>query len=148
MENHPIPTEPTGETYRRLLELANRSCTEALLVVHPRDGLSSGASDVLASLAPHRLSVEDRSSWPGTTLAGRTAEVHTFRFDGGVGDLLGAAVDGLYAWQQPDRPEDLCLLRHGEPWLVTVAHQGAAHLVLTPEERARLDDALPELFTP
>ncbi|MBU6429644.1 MAG: hypothetical protein KGR26_11570, partial [Cyanobacteria bacterium REEB65] len=60
--------------------------------------------------------------------------------------ILGAAVDGLYEWCQPRRPEDLVFWRRSNgPWLVTIAHERDAYFETTPEELKELLRQLPAL---
>lgn len=141
-----IDLEPTGETYATFLGLASRWSSTALLVVRGRLGLSESAAALIAQLEPFLLERSDASSWPGTTLLEDTATVSTYRLDPTVVDALAAATNGLFGWQQPELPEDLCLLRPGgEPWLVTIAHEGDAYVVVDPTELEVLRRDLPDL---
>jgi hypothetical protein len=55
-------------------------------------------------------------------------------------------VEGLYEWQQPERPEDLALLRRdGTPLLGSSAHERDGFLVLDEDELERLSLTLPWL---
>ncbi|MGH2772796.1 MAG: hypothetical protein ACRDIU_06635 [Actinomycetota bacterium] len=140
-----IDLEPTDETYASLLQLASRWCSMALLVVRDRLGLSELGAHLTKELEPFLLERSTSSSWPGTTLLKGSASVSTYRLDPTVVERLSAATTGLYGWQQPELPEDLCLLRRdGDPWLVTIAHEGDGFVVLEPTELEELLRDLPD----
>lgn len=139
-----IDLEPNGETYASLLRVASRWCYSALLVVRERLGLSDEGAALTKQLEPFLLERRDATSWPGTTLLDGSASVSTYRLEPMVVDLLSAATSGLFGWQQPELPEDLCLLRpEGDPWLVTIAHEGDGYVALEPTELDELRRDLP-----
>lgn len=143
-----IEREPTDETYRSLIRLATRWCSTALLVVRERLGLSEPGAAVTRQLEPFLLERSDSSVWPGTVLLDGAASVSTYRLDPSVVESLSTATRGLFGWQQPELPEDLCLLREGdEPWLVTIAHEGDGYVVLKPGELEEIRRDLPEFAT-
>lgn len=140
-----IDLEPHDETYASLLRFSSRWCDSALLVVRERLGLSDDGAAFMKRLEPFLLEQRDATSWPGTTLLEGSASVSTYRLDPMVVDLLSAATSGLFGWQQPELPEDLCLLRpEGDPWLVTIAHEGDGYVSLEPAEVDELRRHLPD----
>lgn len=140
-----IELEPTDETYGSLLQLVSRWCSTALLVVRERLGLSDAGLALVQELEPYLVERSEATSWPGTTLLDGSATVATYRLDPAVVALLSAATNGLYGWQQPSLPEDLCLLRQaGDPCLVTVAHEGDGYIALEPNELEELRRDLPD----
>jgi hypothetical protein len=107
---------------------------------------SRECESVLETLHPHLLGATETPNWPGTTLLDGTATVRRYRLEPSVVDIVSNAVESLYAWQQPERPEDLCLLRaDGDPWLVTVAHEGDAYVVVEADELDVVRREAPEL---
>lgn len=57
-----------------------------------------------------------------------------------------ASVPGLYSWRQPERPEDLCLLRRdGSPWMGSIAHERDSFLELEEAEMVDLRAGVPGL---
>jgi len=85
-------------------------------------------------------------AWNGIA-CGLMATIYRFRLCNESAQLL-KAVDSLYAWQHPEFPEDLCLLRpDGTPWLVTIAHEKDAFLELTAVERLKILSELPGILT-
>lgn len=140
-----IDLEPTDETYASLLQVASHWCSTALLVVRERLGLSELGAALTKQLEPFLLERSDSTSWPGTTLLDGSASVSTYRLDPTVVERLTAATSRLFGWQQPELPEDLCLLRPGgDPWLVTIAHEGDGYVVLEPTELEELRRDLPD----
>jgi hypothetical protein len=140
-----IDLEPTDETYASLIGVATRWCSTVLLVVRESLGLSETGAELMKRLEPYLVARTVSDSWPGTTLLDGTATVSTFRLDPTVVTLLKSAATGLYAWQQPDLPEDLCLLREGgDPWLVTIAHEGDGYVMLERGEFEEIRRDLPD----
>jgi hypothetical protein len=145
-KTYDLLAEPAGGLYHGLLDFAASLCPLALLVIRPEMDLAEGGRRLLASLEPFVDSRMKSSSWPGTELLGDQAELVYFRLESGSSRFLKGAVQGLYGWQQPELPEDLCLLRADrEPWLTTIAHESDASLQLTDWEKAQLLKALPQL---
>ena len=140
-----IVHEPCGATYRQLLRFGQSVADTALLVVRDPEKVRPQLQAVLGKLEPFLLSSADESQWPGTRLIGHTARVYRYRFTDQCLDVLSSSVDRLYEWLTPLRPEDLCLLRKGTPFLTTIAHERTAFLELTPDEHARIEQEVPEL---
>lgn len=75
------------------------------------------------------------SEWPGTRLHGHTARVLRYRFDRESLKALLRLSENFASWEQPDRPEDLCLIRESrEPLLVSAVHEKDVYLLLSDEE--------------
>jgi hypothetical protein len=141
-----VDLEPTGDTYAALLEVASRWCATALVVVRDRVELSASAAALVTTLEPFLVERRTANSWPGTVLLDGAATVLKYRLDPAVVSALAGATSRLFGWQQPALPEDLCLLREdGDPWLVTIAHEGDAYVVLEPAELEALRSELPDL---
>lgn len=123
------------DEYGRLLSMHEFWCTTASLALRPSLGLSAKAEELLQRLEPFVLSRSESTAWPGTTLLEGTAIVVTFRFESKVTQLLRQYSDSFLDWQQPELPEDLCLLRRdGTAGLVTIAHEGDAYVTLAQAE--------------
>jgi hypothetical protein len=72
--------------------------------------------------------------------------VYLYRLTSESSDLLKDAATGLYAWQEPDLPEDLHLLRaDGTTWLGSVAHHRDGWLEVDGEEYRQVMESIPEL---
>lgn len=137
--------EPKGDTYYKLIDYAISQCGYAILVVSDAIKMNSERENLLAKLSPFLENIKRSSEWPGTKLFGGDVPVYTYYFDSGFAEILKSVVSGLYQWQQPDFPEDLCLLREDRsPWLVDIAHEEDSFLVLSPDEYNELVKMLPE----
>jgi hypothetical protein len=138
--------EPRGGEYRTLVAALGWMATHALVVVRDETWLGAGGEKLVDDLAAAGATPERADRWPGTALVGANATVLRAALDARVRHLLTEAVEGLYDWQQPDRPEDLAFLRRdGTALLGSVAHEADAFLVLDDDELARLSLTLPWL---
>ena len=145
-EIYDIVEEPRGDDYRLLLECCSAYCQIALLVVREADWLEPSASEFLRNLNPFEVEKRRQSEWPGTSLLDHEATVYYYSLCRESLHILKHAVDRLFDWQQPYLPEDLCLLRNeNDPMLVTIAHEKDAFLFLTPDEKANLLRAVPNI---
>lgn len=141
-----LAEEPRGDDYRALLAEGVRRCVRASLIQRREVGFDADAQSVLHRLAPSLRDEREVSEWPGTQLLGGTALLREYALSKMVAAALGELVDGLFAWRQPSRPEDLVLWRSdGEAWLVTIAHEGDGYLRLTPAEARDLAARLPPI---
>lgn len=148
--------EPTGDLYRELLDFAVGECRTALLVVRKSPPLAPQGRELLNRLKPFLASKEESKVWPGTELSPgadpqfvalvETASVYRYDYEPECAEFFKQTTDRLYAWLQPELPEDLCLLRDdGSEWLVTIAHEHDCYLCLSCEEHARLVNAIPQI---
>jgi hypothetical protein len=131
--------EPTGDLYRTLLGVAQDHCDAALLVVRDESWLDDQGRQVIAGLRPFLREAREAAEWPGTVLLGGAdaATLLTYDLSSPSVELLRKAVDGLYGWRAP-MPEDLALLRNGEAWLASIAHERDSYLDVTAEEARKL----------
>jgi hypothetical protein len=138
-----IAREPRGECYVKLLDLCAEHCSKFLLVVQDGVELAEEGKVLLNELAVFLLREKRGYEWPGTGFkddatraryralfpAERAPTILTYSLGEDSKRRLQSAVTGLYDWQQPQRPEDLCLLREDEsPFLVSVAHEREAYI--------------------
>jgi hypothetical protein len=135
-----------GEAYVRLLHHALSDCDSFILVIRHSIDVNATAEAVLNRLEPSLISSEERSEWPGTQLFDSTALVNTYNLSPHTAADLAEVADGLFSWCQPELPEDLSLIRKdGDPWLVTIAHEEDAYMLLSGEESAALTESIPAL---
>lgn len=142
--------EPQGASYRALIDFVVPRFPVCLLVLRPgmaeqNDGTTAFRSRMKTYLLSETLAAE----WPGTRLLqdGR-ARVLRYALNVDVGAILKDVSSGLYAWLQPELPEDFCVLREdGSAWLTTISHEKDAYLTPTDSEFKELQDhAAPELL--
>ena len=134
-KTYALVDEPAGADYDALLDTALTQCL--FFVVRTRvTADDTPAHTVLTDLEPY---LERR-----TAMSSGTA--HHFSLTRGSVAVLKTAARALYAWQQPELPEDLCLLREdGSPWLVSIAAERLGYLELAPFEKLLLGRAAPGL---
>ena len=154
-KQYTIQSEPYGEAYRRLLDLASVRCSTFTLIIQPLlakterlDELRPQGRQLIESLALYCVEQAEVTAWPGTELLGgtRSATIYRYTLNGLSVVLLKKAADRLYAWMQPDLPEDPCFYTaDGGVWLATIAHEGEAFVRLTSDCKAALDGSIPEL---
>jgi hypothetical protein len=141
-----ILEEPRGDDYRMLLELCARHCASFLLVIREENWLDATAHGILKDLRQFELKKELVSEWPGTKLLADKASVYHYRLTTQSLQVLERSADGLYEWQQPKRPEDLCFFdKDGDEILVTIAHEDDAFLKLSPSEKEDMCSRIPNL---
>ncbi len=138
--------EPRGKLYRDILDYATRVCREALLVVGETIPLAASGNRVIEKLEPFLIERGMRSEWPGTKLLCDKAQVFRYSLNSECARILKESSSGLYDWCQPSLPEDLSFSRtHGDPWLVSIAHEKDAYFCLSDHEKALLLQAIPDL---
>lgn len=141
-----ILEEPVGLTYRGVLEVAAQYCSNALLVVRDNAFLRGEANEILFRLRRYEVEVRKQDRWPGTILIDDMAIIYSYLFTGDVRNILADAVEGLYDWLHPQRPEDLCLLRSdGSAWITSIAHERDAYFTISKQEREILVSSVPHL---
>ena len=134
-KTYDLVDEPTGEDYRALLACARSQCETLILSVDTARDLEAEGREVLS-----RLRGELRSE-------AESGGVRRLRYGFGPAALtVLVEAPGLYAWRQPSRPENLCLLRHdGTPWIVSIAAERIGYVELTPFEKLLLGRSSPGL---
>ena len=141
-----ITSEPKNKIYRDLLDYAVNKCAFALVVTRPSLPCSGAGIRAFKTLEPYLREERVSSEWPGTRLLAGTARVLLYQFGPECASVFKELANRLYSWQQPDPPEDLCLLRaNEEPWLVSIAHERDSFLHLSEDEKSELLKALPDL---
>jgi hypothetical protein len=141
-----IQGEVSGEVYRTLIEASLGYCSRGLLVRRHSVPFSERAVKAINQLSPYLVEQEERAEWPGTKLSGHSALDFVFVLNRDSANVLLSSATGLYEWQQPDLPEDLCLVRgDSRPWLVTIAHERDAYLDLSDLEARDLLTKVPRL---
>jgi hypothetical protein len=127
-----VVQEPRGSVYETLLATLQPYCPRFSLVYV--GSLSTKAEAIERELAGLELSRNETEQWPGTRIRirpGMTRPIIShYRFDTRGLEILSSA-PGLYAWDGPDRPQDLALYGPDGPfWLGTVAHEQTARLAV------------------
>jgi hypothetical protein len=139
-----IRDEPHGKAYHQLLNVAARFCDRFSVYTTGMVLRESGVS-TLEELEPFRVGLTETSIVPGSVLPFGAVTLHQFKLSADSLVVLDRAADRLFAWSEPDLPNDLALLTGGREFLVVLASDRVATLEVTEEERAALADAVPTL---
>jgi len=107
--------------------------------------LSASGLTLLQELVPYRIGCAEVSEYPAAQLLDETVTVCRYSLSPDSVAVLRRAARRLYAWAEPDLPNDLCLMRGSEPWLITMAADHAASLIISPGELDRLQARVPGL---
>jgi hypothetical protein len=128
--------EPTGPDYAGLLECALVQCTTAVLTV-PSGEMDPEGQATIESLARFQQakSIIAAGSLVRYALSRESVTV------------LQEATAGLYGWQHPGLPDNLCLYRaDGSPWLVSSAGARIGYLEVSPFEKLLIGRTAPGLI--
>ncbi len=138
--------EPTGSAYKALLTLAMERCDTCLFVKRDQLPLEQSGYTFVEQLQPYLKDVKRLQQWPGTRLLGHFAEVYEVRCAQQLVELLTSATKGLYGWLQPRLLEDLCFMRDGQEWLVTVSHEQIGYIHHFDEQDVQRLREIPDLM--
>lgn len=136
--------EPRGDELEALLSRAGEYCDRFLVALSGME-LSEAGNQLLERLTPFLIQREETNHYPAATLPWGTLTVCTYRLDAQSRLILSAAAHRLFQWVEPDLPNDLCLLRGEQPWLVTMASDRVAIVTLDERQRDRLRETIPAL---
>jgi hypothetical protein len=139
-----IRSEPKGDDLAALLRHGVRACDQFLFALTGMV-LDDSATSLMADLRLHLRGCEERTEYPAGRLPWGTMNVCTYDFNPDSLSILLEATDHLYGWVEPALPNDLCLMRGDEPWLITMASDRVALLALSSSERDEVHAAIPGL---
>lgn len=134
--NYLVRREPRGALLRDLLLTGLRYCDQFLVALSAMKLTEHGRA-VVTALEPFLIECADKEEYPAARLLSGTMAVCTYRLSPESVEVLLSATDRLFEWVEPDLPNDLCLLRGDQPWLVTMASDHEAVLVL---EESQLEE--------
>lgn len=143
--SHNFLSEPVDDVYRTLLAFAETHSERFSLTWQRQLAFDAAAASIEVELKPFLIEEVETSAWPGTELLGPTAVVRTYRvLPKSIEVLVGAG--GLYAWQSPQRPEDLAFYTaDGRCWLGSTAHERDGFVILDSSGLTDLRAAVPGL---
>lgn len=154
--HYDVLEEPRGEVYRGLLRYLSQLCSLFVLLTNPTDTLGERGRLALKALSPDLVEHRITLYWPGVSPPSdgelercspqHAPTVYLFRLTEHSLSILLTISDGLWDWEEPDLPENLCLLRASrEPCLVSSVLDRFTYLYLTPHEMERLLGEIPQL---
>ncbi len=83
--------------------------------------MNERGKNFLGKLEEFLLREEETDHWPGTIMLGK-ATLLFYRCEEKVEELL-TEPNSIYAWQQPNYPEDLAFYIGDENWFGSIAHE-------------------------
>jgi len=138
--------EPRGQLLRRLLGYAAKQSNRVGLVVRDQLPRETTLEVALRQLEPFLIHDEITREWPGTQLLFHDAQMFHYRAEDALIERLSQLSDSLYAWRQPELPEDPFFLRpDGSAFLTTISHEEDAYLALSCDELSALAAAEPQI---
>ena len=135
MAEYGFTREPTGQVYHRLIDYAFGVGATGLLAVRHLPKPYRSCFDFV-----------EQAEWPGTRLLDDVAKVYSIALNYPSTELLKYTVSGLFGWELPELPEDLCLLRNDSSTLLgSIAPERQVWLSLTDTEHENLRLEWPDL---
>jgi hypothetical protein len=139
--------ELQGWFYGDVLEASLDYADAVGLFVQERPRIYRSTAAIVEGLNPFFIEQRQVDKWPGTTTLRSKADVlYLFTYCEPIVEIFLGLTQSIYDWLQPDRPEDLHLLRaDGSPWLASIAHEKKAWLELRDGELAELRERYPDI---
>lgn len=118
-----------GLHYQSLISASENQGFRFSLTLRNDTTYEATALAILDKLNNGNLDVEDSNEWPGTTLLEGTARIYTGPVDAAARAIL-SGVESLFAWQNPDAPEDLAFYSGDEVVFYATSHERTAWIDL------------------
>lgn len=117
------------------------------LIVQESPRIYGSTAAILEVLQPFLIERREVDTWPGTKMLRSKADaLYLLTYCEPVVDILTGLTQSIYDWIQPDRPEDLHLLRaDGSTWLGSIAQEKQAWLELREDEVVELNVRYPDI---
>jgi hypothetical protein len=129
-----IVKDPSGNTYRELIELAFDICDEFHLVLRKDMGDLSKFEPILRKFDQSFKFMKEQSEWASNILGdNQTAKVYYFSTDEHAKKTVLELSNSLFSWVFPDLPEDLSFFKEGEDWLATNSHESECYIMTSDE---------------
>jgi hypothetical protein len=140
-----IAAEPREQDYETLIRLVSERSERFGFFLTGME-LDTGALELLERLAPFLVATNLTTETPESRLLAPVTE-NWYVTNPRAIDLVAAATDRLYDWQEPHLPNDLVFLRRGShrPLLTILADEREAFLSLSATELKELAAACPSL---
>ncbi len=137
--------DPRAKVYAALLEWAVVHADQLVLTAPPVEEPDKPYVEVLKLLSSNLIKPPTIAKAGPGVHSGLLSKVYRYRYDVNCMRRLVQLATGMLDWRYPDRPEDLSLLRAGEEWLYSVAHEAQCVLKVSEEEMGRLQSHVPGL---
>jgi hypothetical protein len=134
-----IKSDPKGNVYKSLIDLAFDVCDEFILVVRKDPGLylNENGISVLERLKGSLKESKEQSEWVSNKLYGQNASVYYYSTNNQAREIVKEVSNSLHSWVQPNLPEDLCFLKNGSAWLINNAHEFESYIETGNEEELK-----------
>ncbi len=130
--------------YKDILKHALEHCSYCLYVVQDFELVNSNALKIINKMRMKLAKQYKDSKWPGTELLDTQVDIFIHIFDYDTCEMLTGFASGFPAWQHPDLPEDLCLLREDmSPYFISIAHERDFYFLLQDNEFELLKHRFP-----
>lgn len=130
-----IYSNPIGEIYELLIDLAFRECNKFILVERKSIPKSENVQNVLNRLKAYLIETREEYEWLGTyLLSGDPATVYYYNTNDNAKKIIKEVSNSLYDWIHPNLPEDLGFYKNNEPWLINTAHEHESCIVISGRE--------------
>ena len=118
------------KAYREFIDLVCNFSDKFLLVERKEMDSNDNLKNVLKKLESSLIEMREQSEWPTTMLGeGATAKVYYYKIDSNSKNILKEKSNSLFAWEQPELPEDLCFIKDDKAWISTCSHEGYCDIV-------------------
>ncbi|ADL52271.1 hypothetical protein [Clostridium cellulovorans] len=130
-----IRTNPKGEVYRDLIDLAFEICDTFILVVRNDISTTENVDYVLEKLNPSLKEVKKQFQWASIIVCSDiSASVYYYHTDDNAKKILKESANSLHQWVQPNLPEDLSFIKNNELWLSNTAHEYESYILTDDSE--------------
>lgn len=155
--HYQIVEEPVGAVYRGLILYLSHLCPLGLFTLPDSPPPSPLVTDVLGLLKEHVVEFRRSMTFPGNWSKNAQLQLHesfsddapaiyVFRLNGHSLFALLGFTEGLYDWEYPDLPENLCLMRpEKQACLCSVTRERMAYLYMTEDEVRTLLRRIPQV---
>jgi len=138
-----ITEDVHGQRYFDLIKWCVSHSAQVGFTVSPKAKLSNRSKALIHACEDRGAIKREVTAWPGTVLQSGTAIMYLTTGLENMDTILAAA-SNLFAWQDPDLPEDLFFLRDDDSALLTTTtHEDHAHLTLDDDELDQIKADLP-----
>lgn len=143
MKHWDIQREPRGEPYAALIRFAAGHCNQFTFYLTGME-LEPEGLRLLDDLREFLLDARETIESPANLFLDAVT-MYSYRLDLRSAARILRATDRLYAWQEPELPNDLCLMVDERPFLTILADERLSYLSLTDDEYQEVVQALPRL---
>jgi hypothetical protein len=132
-----------NKKYFQLLDYALNFCDKFLFVIREQNRKTLNLDYFLDELEKNLISIKIQNKWPGTELLYDTANVYYYHYNTETLMILKKYTKNFRDWEQPNLPEDICLLRNDEtPWLITNIHEYDCFFDFNIDEKIEIEKSL------